>query len=185
MQEYKMMNEENCRFVLCRSSFLLQKQFHSGSLLVDAVIKMLVMCLVGTPRNLSLPMPTHQHILQLSILKPDSHPQAVKIWGFSIATVVCCSKLVQTTAVTLRRSEEWLEIALLPLGTAPRLRVLIEWVQINPEQTRWTQVVSVVYSSCNCTVCKGAHAYKAGFLQKKLCLKAFLSVVTAILPRFH
>lgn len=144
MQEYKMMNEENCRFVLCRSSFLLQKQFHSGSLLVDAVIKMLVMCLVGTPRNLSLPMPTHQHILQLSILKPESRPQAVKIWGFSITTVVCCSKLVQTTAVTLRRSEEWLEIALLPLGRHSTTTQSPDWMGSDQP---WTNTVD---PSCLC-----------------------------------
>lgn len=43
MQKCKMMNEKNCTFVLYRSLFLLQKQFHSENLFVNVVIKMLVM----------------------------------------------------------------------------------------------------------------------------------------------
>lgn len=41
-----MMNEENRRFVLCGSLFLLQKQFHSENLFVFVVMKMLVTFLV-------------------------------------------------------------------------------------------------------------------------------------------
>jgi len=41
-----MTNEENYRFVLCRSLFLPQKQFHSENLFVYADIKTLVVSLV-------------------------------------------------------------------------------------------------------------------------------------------